>query len=306
MKVAGFAISKKLREGETISSYAGTLFYAAPEALQGEYDFKCDIWSCGVVLYAMLVGTLPFYGNSDKEITYKILNKDIASDLAEWDHISPEAKQLLSKMLTRDPTLRPSAEEILRDPWLENCSQYLIQNKSTTDTVLNNLKSFKVQSNLKSYILNMIVSHMSTAKELDELTKIFQSMDTNGDGKLSKEELTKGFEAMGLGNAETVNEIMKSCDFDGSGYVDYTEFCVATRNWENYMSKNKVEEIFNMCDQDSSGSIDLHELKNILGPDLGDSYNELLSEADTDGNGVIDLNEFKEFVFNKLLPNTIG
>lgn len=304
LKVTGFSICKKVEQGESINSFSGNLFYVAPEVIEGKYDSKCDIWSCGVVLSTMLIGNLPFYGNSDKEIIHKILNENVNFELEGWNHVSEQAKELVRKMLIKDPKLRPSAEEILKDEWVQNYSQYFTQNKTVADSALRNLKAFRAQTKIKSSILNFIISHMSSTKELDELTKIFQSMDINGDGKLSKDELTVGFETLGLGNSDTVQEIMNTCDFDGSGFVDFTEFCVAAKNWENYMSKKKIEQLFNLHDRDSSGSIDLQEFQQMLGHELSEDYIKLIKEADTDGNGVVDLNEFKYFILNKLLPGT--
>jgi len=53
----------------------GTAYYMAPEVINGKYDEKCDIWSCGVVLYILLSGAPPFPGISVREITYKIKKK---------------------------------------------------------------------------------------------------------------------------------------------------------------------------------------------------------------------------------------
>lgn len=74
------------------------------------YTEKCDIWSCGVILYVLLVGYPPFDGNGDEEI-FKAVKKgkyDFKGD--EWKSISKEAKNLISKMLTYNPENRINAE----------------------------------------------------------------------------------------------------------------------------------------------------------------------------------------------------
>jgi calcium-dependent protein kinase len=81
--------------------------------LNKSYNEKCDIWSCGVILYITLSGIPPFNGASDQEIMKKVkLGKYSFSD-ACWANISDKAKDLINKLLTLDPDRRPSAEVAL-------------------------------------------------------------------------------------------------------------------------------------------------------------------------------------------------
>ena len=68
------------------------MYYIAPEVLKKKYDEKCDIWSCGVILYILLCGYPPFYGKNDKEIKDKILSGDLKFKEKDWRGISEEAK----------------------------------------------------------------------------------------------------------------------------------------------------------------------------------------------------------------------
>ena len=70
MKLIDFGLSKKFGELEAqkMETMVGTPYYVAPEVLGGKYGKECDIWSLGVVLYAMLSGQLPFAGNNNNEI----------------------------------------------------------------------------------------------------------------------------------------------------------------------------------------------------------------------------------------------
>ena len=87
----------------------GTPYYIAPEVLEGKYDEKCDLWSCGVIMYILLSGYPPFTGYDDGEILRKVRKGKFEFDEEDWFDISLEAKNLISKMLTLDPKKRISA-----------------------------------------------------------------------------------------------------------------------------------------------------------------------------------------------------
>lgn len=80
----------------------GTIHFKAPEVLKQNYNFKCDIWSAGVVLYIMLSGNLPFWGEKDEDTNKIILDMNYDFDGIEFSIISKEAKALISKIFTHE------------------------------------------------------------------------------------------------------------------------------------------------------------------------------------------------------------
>lgn len=142
IKLIDFGISLKFEKNTKLKDKTGTVLYIAPEVLQGSYDEKCDIWSCGVLMYMMLSGVPPFYGATRKEVMQKISKGKFTFKSKVWSIISKEAKELIEKMLTLNPDKRPSAREVLNHPWFIkdqsvkiNTAQYL-ENMSRYEVVL--------------------------------------------------------------------------------------------------------------------------------------------------------------------------
>jgi calcium-dependent protein kinase len=90
--VIDFGTSALISPDRKLSQKFGTPYYTAPEVLDGRYDEKCDVWSCGVILYVMLCGYPPFNGNNDKEILRRVKKGKFSFPSKEWSLVSSEAK----------------------------------------------------------------------------------------------------------------------------------------------------------------------------------------------------------------------
>jgi len=131
---------------------------------------------------------------------------------------------------------------------------------------LTNLSKFNSGVTLKVATYAFIASQLMTKQERENLAKIFNAFDKNGDGKLSMEELREGYlEHYGkvLSNQE-VEQMFRSVDTDNSGFIDYTEFVVAATNQQNLTSQEKLHAAFKMFDKDGSGIISSEEIRQVL------------------------------------------
>ncbi len=118
IKICDFGVSKKINVNDIMYDQCGTPAYIAPEILKnkGYEGFSVDIWSCGVVLYAMLSGTVPFKGNDLNEL-HNLIMKGKFNTIND---ISNDAKHLIKSLLEVDPKKRININNILNHPWLIN------------------------------------------------------------------------------------------------------------------------------------------------------------------------------------------
>lgn len=101
-------------ESRTMSGIVGTPYYVAPEVLMGrDYNEKVDVWSAGVILYIMLCGVPPFFGETPAETFEAVLRGNLRFPPKYFRSVSPEAKDLLRKMICKDPFRRFSADQVL-------------------------------------------------------------------------------------------------------------------------------------------------------------------------------------------------
>lgn len=115
IKIVDFGLSNTYRDGQLLKTACGSPCYAAPEMIAGkEYvPSLCDIWSCGVILFAMLCGYLPF----EDQNTAALYRKILAAEYTLPDFLGTGARDLISGMLTTDPTRRLTSATLRQLPW---------------------------------------------------------------------------------------------------------------------------------------------------------------------------------------------
>lgn len=297
VKIIDFGISVIKQDNVDIEESIGTPYYIAPEVWMKKYDEKCDEWSCGVILYILLSGTPPFNAPTDAEMKKKILEGTFSMAGKVWDAISDEAKDLVTQLLTFDKDKRISAGDALSHPWILRMTEAEFDSK-VAKKALTNLSKFRAEEKIKQATIAYIASQLLSKKEKESLASIFKAFDTNGDGMLSKDEIKEGYEKI-FGqsmNQEEIEKMFAAVDIDGSGFIDYSEFVVATMNEKNLFSEKKLKAAFKMFDKDDSGYISKDEVKESLlkvQKFSEEEINEIVSQVDENGDGEISFEEFK-------------
>jgi len=121
IKIADFGVSRKVVDNEILFEQCGTPAYIAPEIVRelGYKGYPVDIWSAGVCLYAMLYGNVPFKANQMGDLNKMILDATIEYK----DTVSEEARDLMQRMLQKNPNKRLTALESLDHKWFEDADE---------------------------------------------------------------------------------------------------------------------------------------------------------------------------------------
>ena len=205
IKVIDFGLSKicytkNTGKIERLKTKAGTPYYISPEVLAGNYGKECDLWSAGCILYILLCGYPPFYGDDDHEILRMVSKGKFDFDGDEWADISKEAKDLIKKLITK-PERRLTAQEALDHKWFKKQSpeekpQYLKKR---------NLKAFKayMKTEKLQQAARIAIAVQVGPEDIRELKDTFMALDKNGDGSITFDELK-----IGLGHKENADTLI--------------------------------------------------------------------------------------------------
>lgn len=167
-------------------------------------------------------------------------------------------------MLNLDPNNRITAQEALEHSWISNYVNNTINDDPILGAALNRLGRFRASNKLQKSFLVFIASQILGQNEEKELIKLFKELDTNGDGKLSYQELEQGYKYLNLSSKDQIQEIITNCDSDKSGYIDFTEFITAATNWNLVCQKEQLQNAFSTYDHSNDGFLSIEELKNSM------------------------------------------
>nr|CAD7257226.1 unnamed protein product [Timema shepardi] len=140
VKLCDLGISRYISPGADIRDILGTPDYVAPEVLNYEsISLSTDMWSVGVIMYVLLTGFSPFGGDTKQETFCNIsqCRLDFPDDL--FEDVSEDAKDLMRKLMVKEPSKRLSAEDCMKHPWFLECDPQPLPRK--VPSLLTNIKS---------------------------------------------------------------------------------------------------------------------------------------------------------------------
>ncbi|XP_027903114.1 calcium-dependent protein kinase SK5-like [Vigna unguiculata] len=292
LKTTDFGLSVFYKPGETFCDVVGSPYYVAPEVLRKHYGPESDVWSAGVILYILLSGVPPFWAETEQGIFRQILLGRLDFQSEPWPSISDSAKDLIRKMLDRNPKTRLTAHKVLCHPWIVDDN--LAPDKPLDSAVLSRLKQFSAMNKLKKMALRVIAERLSE-EEIGGLKELFKMIDADNSGTITFDELKEGLKRVGSDLMESeIKDLMDAADIDNSGTLDYGEFIAATVHLNKLEREENLVSAFSYFDKDGSGYITIDEIQQAC-KDFGleDVHiDEIVKEIDQDNDGQIDYGEF--------------
>ncbi|KAJ6698485.1 CALCIUM-DEPENDENT PROTEIN KINASE 2 [Salix purpurea] len=292
LKAIDFGLSEFFKPGESLNDVVGSPYYVAPEVLRKLYGPEADVWSAGVMVYILLCGVPPFWAEKEHDVFREVLYGHLNFTSKPWPKVSASAKDLIRRMLVRDPKKRLTAHEVLCHPWVRDDG--VAPDKPLDPAVLSRLKQFSAMNKIKKLALRIIAENLSE-EEIAGLKEMFKMIDTDNSGQITFEELKVGLRRFGATLTEAeIYSLLRAADVDNSGTIDYKEFIAATLHLHKVEKEDHLFAAFSYFDKDDSGYITIDELQQACNEFGMDDVHleEMIQEVDQDNDGRIDYNEF--------------
>jgi len=221
IKLIDFGLSKRWGPDDVeMITIVGTPYYVAPEVLRGHYDNECDVWSMGVIMFILLCGYPPFEGDNNKEIFKRVLQQKLEFDPEDWTDISAEAKDLITKMLEKEPAKRITAIDALNHKWFEK----IHKDESLHKDVMHRLQQFRAPQRLQLEALKFLVSNVAQDVDFKNMLDSFRALDTENTGILSVKQIGESLkDDAGISPADK-EKLMKELELFHSGKINYSDF----------------------------------------------------------------------------------
>jgi calcium-dependent protein kinase len=297
LKLVDFGLSNKFsNKFDKLHSTVGTPFYVAPEVLRGTYDSKCDLWSVGVMLFAMLSGELPFYANNVTSVFRKIESGCFKMNNDRWESISEETKHLVTKLLCLNTHDRLSANEALEHPAIHKIPP------SLTDPFefVNKLDAYSKLSFIKRFIMSVIVKFLDFDK-ISEQRKAFSVFDKNLTGIIQVNEICDILEDMKVNFSQhEISSIMNKIGIRHKGKLCFSEFISILTKFSDLINKEIIRLTFEFFDKDRDGSFntkDYIDALDIIGDKITIEESETHVKEISD-NGVVKFEDFRKFIIS--------
>lgn len=237
--------------------------------------------------------------------------KKLLLDKPQFANVSDECKDLITKMICKDPNLRLSANDALDHPCIKRCYQKSMGISRELFNALINLQNFECKCKLEEAVIDFIVNEFADQEDINCVQEPFTILDQGNKGYLTKSDILHGFQKIyGQDTIDKVemtkslvDQIFKKVDLDGSEEIEYQEWVMATINKDRLLNDKILQKAFNAIDDDHGGSISAEEFREALfnGKDLDPAeFSEIMDTAGLSEDTEIDFESFTRMMQNLL------
>ncbi|GMF24546.1 unnamed protein product [Phytophthora fragariaefolia] len=238
-------INGKQNPLEQGKSMAGTIGYMAPEVISSHvYSEAADVFSAGVILFILLVGYPPFYGDSEVEILLKIARGDFTFDPKDWAHVSGPAKELVARMLEVRAQDRITVDEVLAHSWITREGPNRDNDSADCDlsaTMMEKLQHFNINrksQNMGSFLASMLLDDNEADFQalVDEQTveMMIRQMCVDGHSRIPLRGAHVIVKGLGLSPYIDEKAFVRFLDQNHDGFIDASDFCASVRALRNH------------------------------------------------------------------------
>jgi len=292
VKLIDFGLSKHFHFSEVMSQQVGSAYYVAPEILHGEYNYKCDMWSMGVILYMLVSGVPPFWGRSDAEIRQRIAKGTYVFPKRQFQHVSAGAVDLIRNLLCVDVNARLDASSALQHPWLKAAAPSPTLQDNSKAEIIGSLRQFTSFSAMRKLMLEVIAFTLNT-EQINGLRVIFEAMDEDKSGTLSLEEVKATLHTFDDVGDDEIEAIFNDVNVNHDHSINYNEFIAATMWKRIHLDEERLHQVFDTLDVQHDGFLTTESIQNAVGLDFSaDDVASMITECDANGDGRIDYLEF--------------
>ena len=308
IKLIDFGCSKyfvKKKKHKKLSGIIGTTLYCSPEVVDDLYDEISDEWSCGVLMYMLLSGEPPFQGNSEEEIFQKIKKCEYSFKPKEFESVSKNCKDLITKLLEPKKRKRIKANEALRHPFF---TESFNPNKAMTENKdLNVLKKFinfkefksKFHETIYAYLCN---NHINIDEE-KKLRAVFRYIDKEEKNQITKKDLKITLNEINIDlPEEQFDNIFKILDSNQNDIIEYQEFLRAMCDKDLLLTEENLKNTFlALCCGEEKEFITSEDIKKFIFKDSiikEQSFNDFLRQFGMRKNDKMNFQQFYDIIKN--------
>ena len=284
IKILDFGSAKMKKRDkikQKLTGIVGTAYYCSPEVIKEKYDFECDEWACGIMMYILLTGIPPFYGEEEEIIFKNILSQEINLNIPQFNSISKNCKDLIKSLCNKNPEKRIKSEEALNHPFFKDGVNFLnilkgvyVENTKELKKMFRNknpnfLGKKYVNSKFKDMVIAYIGLNFPDKIEAQKAKKIF--LEISGGNKhflITKETFVLRFKKVFKNlNQKEIEDFFDSIDQNSTGNIEYEELIRALSDKKKLLSEKNLGEAFKFFDRDGSRFITWNEIAEIIHPE---------------------------------------